>query len=143
MNRNVATLLFGALMAVYLPAQAWYGPYGPPWGGGYRGAGPAWGWTQSIGARVEKGATEDGYWVKVYLNGKRPGDIEAVVDHGRLLLYSTRSKIKEQQLEGGYSYTSSYQHFNHRVPLPADADASRMTRTDGDNVIELLIPRKQ
>ena len=94
-------------------------------------------------AGMEKGVTDEGYTLRVYTAPRRPQDIEVTVDRGSLVLRSVRSDQTDYRREGAYSYRRSFSTYHRRLQLPRDADPSRMVRTDGEGVIDILIPKVQ
>lgn len=125
-----------------------YGPYGYPGYGPYQapqmppmpqGPYPTYGGQ----ADMEKGVTDKGYTLRVYTAPRRPQDIEVSVDQGALVLRGVRSEQTDYRREGRYSYHRSFSTYYRRVPLPQDADPSRLVRTDGDGFIDILIPKVQ
>jgi HSP20 family protein len=92
--------------------------------------------------RIETGSRDDSYFIIVHPMGYPPEDIGISVALGNnLVLYSTRSEEHQDQAEGFYRRMTSVQRFSRRLPLPEDADASRMTRVNKEGKIELTIPR--
>jgi len=93
---------------------------------------------------VEKAMYEEGYLVRVYTQGITPEDIEVVAaDRGRLRLRSEMSRQGEWQSEEPYrrSSMSSRSSIRRTVRLPYDADASKLTTSVEEGVLEIRIPR--
>ena len=91
---------------------------------------------------IERGSRDDSYFVIVHLIGFLPEDIGIYVDPGNnLVLHSTRSEEQQDQTEGFYRRMTSVQRFSRRLPLPRDADTSRMSRVNSEGKVELTIPR--
>jgi len=92
---------------------------------------------------IEKSMYEDGYLLRVYTQGITPEDIDVFADHGRLRLRSVMSRQRDWQSERPYrrSSFSSYGSISRTVRLPYGADASKLTTTVKDGVLEIRIPR--
>jgi len=92
---------------------------------------------------LEKARYEDGYLLRVHTEGLKAEDIEVLVDRGRLRLRSEMSRQSEWQSEEPYRYSRSSRRssFARTVPLPYDADASKLTTAVKDGVLEIRIPR--
>ena len=108
--------------------------YHPPPSRAYAGRG---------GIRFEKGKTDDAYTLRVYTGRRRPQDIEVTADRGYLVLRSVRSEQITRNQQGGYSYSRSFSRFHRTLPLPRDAVPAQMSRTDGDGIIDIVIPKQQ
>ncbi len=124
-------------------ARPGYGYQGYP---GYRGyMPPAFPGSQAGrgGVRLEKGKTDDAYTLRVHTGRRRPQDIEVTVERGYLVLRSIRSEQTDISREGGYSYSRSFSRFHRTLPLPRDAAGDQISRTDGDGVIDIVIPKLQ
>lgn len=149
MRRLIPLVALSILLSAAGPAiGSDYGPYGYPGYGPYQMPPMPpmpYGPRQSFGAQsgMEKGVTEEGYTLRIHTAPRRPQDIEVSAEQGFLILRSARSEQTDVQRQGAYNYSRSYSSFNRRVQLPRDADSSRMVRTDGDGVIDILIPRLQ
>lgn len=143
----VSLLLLAAAPCVF----AWNGPdyypeagYAPGWyGAGHPTHRPFDSVMRAPRIHVEKARYEDGYLLRVYTQGINPGDIEVVADRGRLRLRSEMSRQSEWQSEEPYrrSHLSSRGSIARTIRLPYDADASKLTTTVNDGVLEIRIPR--
>ena len=142
MKGILIALGISVLLVTAAPAQTpGYGSYGYPGYGGYMpqaASGPQFG---QGGVRLEKGKTDDAYTLRVYTGRRRPQDIEVTVERGYLVLRSLRSEQTNLQRQGGYSYSRSFSRFHRTLPLPRDAVAEQMSRTDGEGVIDIVIPK--
>ncbi|MEN8761705.1 MAG: Hsp20/alpha crystallin family protein [Thiogranum sp.] len=144
------------LLATASCVFAWNGPgnyfdpeYAP---GGYGGGYPMhhpfeYGTRSQYRIRVpriymEKARYEDGYLLRVHTEGIKAEDIEVLADRGRLRLSSDTSRQNEWQSEAPYRYSRSSRRssISRTVPLPPDADASKLTTAVKDGVLEIRIP---
>jgi len=94
---------------------------------------------------VQKAMYEGGYLVRVYTRGITPEDIEVVADRGRLRLRSERSRQREWQSETPYrrSSMSTRSSIRRTLRLPYNADATRLTTSVEEGVLEIRIPAKE
>ena len=92
---------------------------------------------------LEKARYEDGYLLRVHSESIKAEDIEVLADRGRLRLRSDLSRQNEWQSEKPYRYSRSSRRSSiaRTVPLPYDADASKLTTAVKDGVLEIRIPR--
>ena len=132
------SVLFGAL----LPVTVWgYGFAAYPGDRNYLPhAGSAGGHHYSGSLRLQTGMTEGGYYVRIYLDGLRPGDIRVSLLRNRLVL-----QIAQGGQYGSYSPNvrgvSQWQmHFRRQLRLPYDADVARMTMSTKNGIMEIYIP---
>ncbi len=143
MIRILCALGCSVLMMAGVPAQtSGYGSQGYPGYGGYMPPASPGSHAGRGGVRLEKGKTEDAYTLRVYTGRRRPQDIEVSVDRGYLVLRSVRSEQINWNQQGGYSYQRSYSRFHRSLPLPRDAAPDQMSRTDGDGIIDIVIPKQ-
>ena len=120
-----------------------YGTQGYPGYGGYMPPAPSASYGGRGGVRFEKGKTDDAYTLRVHTGRRRPQDIEVTADRGYLVLRSVRSEQTSRNRQGGYSYSRSFSRFQRTLPLPRDAVPEQMSRTDGDGIIDIVIPKQQ
>ena len=114
----------------------------PPYSSMTPSFGPVSSYVRGQSMHIERGSRDDSYFVIVHLMDYQPENIGIFVDPGNnLVLYSTRSEEQRDQAEGFYRRMTSVQRFSRRLPLPRDADASRMTRVNSERKVELTIPR--
>ncbi len=141
MIRILCALVCSVLLVAGVPAQtSGYGSQGYP---GYMPPAPPGSHPGRGGVRLEKGKTEDAYTLRIYTGRRRPQDIEVSVDRGYLVLRSVRSEQTNWNQQGGYSYKRSSSRFHRSLPLPRDAVPEQMSRTDGDGIIDIVIPKQQ
>jgi HSP20 family molecular chaperone IbpA len=94
---------------------------------------------------VQKAMYEGGYLLRVYTRGITPEDIEVIADRGRLRLRSERSRQSEWQSEMPYrrSSMSTRSSIRRTLRLPYNADATRLTTSVEEGVLEIRIPAKE
>ncbi len=112
------------------PMPPAYGSYAP------------YGYAVAPGIHLEKGMYEAGYLLRVYTQGISPEDIEIQVDGRRLRLSTEVSRQGEWQSEEPYqrSSLSSRGALRRSISLPRDADASKLTTSVEQGVLEIRIP---
>jgi HSP20 family molecular chaperone IbpA len=136
----IASLLFAAS----LPVTVW--GYGFPGNPGEWSERPytesAAGSHHSGSIRLQKGRSGDGYYVRAYLEGLRPEDVQVYVRGNRLVL-----EVAQGDRYGSYrpdaGSVSQWQiHYRKQLRLPYDADWSRMTTSTNNGIMEIYIPRR-
>lgn len=148
MHRHIRLLLTVFLIAALSPATVWsYGYYGEPTGDpGGRGYVPyprsPTGYHRHTGAHFETGRSEDGYYVKVYLEGISPEEVQVFVRYNTLVVQSAQSHEYGMGDRGAFQFARSQASFRKRLRLPYDADASRMQTTSENGILEIYIPRR-
>ena len=149
MKTNIILLsVLLALLILLIPGSAlgWspYG-YGPPWAV----AGGDMPHTRAM--RLERRADQDNYYLTLHLTGMAPQEVNVTLEGGRWLNISSddRSESSHQQSsdQGGYYYSRSFSYSSNRssrrISLPRDADGAAMQRVDGENRVEISIPRQR
>ena len=144
MKRILFALGCSAFLVTAAPAQtSGYPSQGYPGYGGYMPYAPPAPQVGRGGIHFEKGKTDDAYTLRVYTGRRRPQDIEVTTNQGYLVLRSVRSEQTDYRRQGGYSYSRSFSRFFRTLPLPQDALPEQMTRTDGEGVIDIVIPKQR
>jgi hypothetical protein len=148
MHRRIRLPLTLSLIAALLPATVWgygyYGdPYGEPGGRGYMPypRSPA-AYHRHTGAHFQTGMSEDGYYVKVYLEGISPEEVQVFVRRNTLVVQSAQSDEYGTRDRGAFRVARSHTSFRKRLRLPYDADPSRMETTSENGILEIYIPRR-
>jgi len=146
----IAVLFFIAVFQVNAQTSGCYGEPGyrdsyPPYYGdrGYRPP-PTPYVRRSTGLgsmRMERGMSKEGYTLKIYLDGRSPKAIQIRPFHNRLVISSDSLEVQREQDRGGYRYSRQWGGSSRTVRLPGDADAKGLVRTDGEDVIDISIPR--
>ena len=144
MRQKIHSLLAGILFAALLPVTAWgFDYYDYPGGGGYGPyAGPEGGRYSSGSLRLEKGMTEDGYYVRAWLDGLNPEDIQVSVRRNRLVLEVDQSHRYAQENSSARRFSQWHMSTRRQLRLPYDADFAHITTSSKDGVLEILIPRR-
>jgi HSP20 family molecular chaperone IbpA len=140
-DRLIVTILFAAL----LPVTAWgYGFYDAPAGSNYPPyAGSERVHHSSASLRLHTGETEDGYYVRTYLAGLHPEDIQVFIRRNRLVLQVDQGDRYGLSRPGTRSTSQWRMQFRKQLRLPYDADWTRMTTTTTNDIMEIYIPRRQ
>lgn len=110
--------------------------------GEYRPAPGRSGFGSRTRVHVERGSYAGGYLLRVYTRGIKPQDIEVDADRGRIRLRSEMSAQRDWRDEYRRSRMAGFSSFARSIPLPYDADASRLEVTATDEVLEIRIPRR-
>ena len=144
MQQNTHLLFVSVLFAALLPVTVWgYGFSDYPGDGSYRPyAGSAKVHHYPGSLRLQTGMTEDGYYVRVYLEGLRPEDLQVYLRRNRLVL-----EIAQGDRYGLYNpdarRASRWQmRFRRHLRLPYDADWARMTASTKNGIMEIYLPRR-
>ena len=91
--------------------------------------------------RMERGMTEDSYTIRIYLDGRSPKAIQIKPFRNRLVFSSDSLEMQRERDRGGYSYSRQWGSSSRTIRLPGDADATGLVRSDGEDVIDISIPR--
>jgi len=144
MRQIIHMTFVSILLAALLPVTAWGSGYaGYPGDRNYQPyAGSAGGSHHSGSLRIQKGMSEDGYYVRVWLDGLRPEDVQVYLRRNRLVLRVVQSD--QYGLVSPYARRSSQwqMSFRRQLRLPYDADGTRMTTSTQDGIMEIYIPRR-
>ena len=139
-HRLIVTILFAAL----LPVSAWgYGFYDAP----ANSVNPAYAGAErshrhSASLRLHTGETEDGYYVRTYIEGLRPEDIQVFIRRNRLVVQVEQDDRYGLSQPGTRSNSQWRMQFRKQLRLPYDADWTRMTTTTTNGIMEIYIPRR-
>lgn len=130
-------------------------PYRPHAYGGY---GPTRSWSGAPGRearlarsmpKLVRDITDQGYRLTIQLAPNQNAEDIQVVPRGRGLLISSKTERlsrSEQQSQDGSGYRRSFSFssggFQRRIGVPPDADLSAMSRTNDDNAVVLILPRR-
>ena len=133
MQRSTNLLFASVLFAALLPVTVWgYGFYD------YQGDRN----NRPVSLRVHTGMTEDGYYVRAHIEGLRPEDVQVYLQRNRLVLQTTQGDqygLHNPNARRGSQWQMS---FRRQLRLPYDADATRMTTSTENGIIEIYIPRR-
>lgn len=145
MQHNQYRLIVTILIATLLPVTAWgYGFYdGPAVGNHPPNAGSQRNHQDAGYLRFLTGETEDGYHVRINIEGLRPEDIQIYIRRNRLVLQVEQGDRYDMSKPGTRSTSLWRMHFRKQLPLPYDADWMRMTTSTTNGIMNIYIPRKQ
>ena len=142
MRKSIRLLFVSVLAGALLPATVWgYGFTAYP---GDRNHLPdaeaAGGHYYSGSLRLQTGITGDGYYVRIHLDGLRPGDVHISLQRNYLVL-----KIAQGGQHGPYNSNARramqwQMHFRRQLRIPYDADVTRMTTSMKNGIMEIYMP---
>lgn len=137
MQRNpqllIASILFTAVLTVQGNALAdefegWgYQPY----------AGNA-----AVSLHIQTGMSADGYYVRAYPGGLRPEDVQVIVRGNRLILQTAQGNLYRSAGPDERSFAQWHMRLRRQLPLPYDADWTRMSTSTSNGVLDIYIPRR-
>ena len=93
--------------------------------------------------RVQTAVTEDGYYLRAYLEGLRPEDVQIYVRSNRLVLEVVKGDQSRLQSSRARDFSRWKMRFRRQLRLPYDADWTHMTSSTRDGVMEIHIPRQR
>jgi len=144
MRASTRLLFVAFLFTALLPVIVWgydftdyhgdmgYFPYSGQEGGDrYRGT-----------LRVQKGMTEDGYYVRVYLGGLSPDDVQIDLRRNRLVLQVAQGERYGLHNHNARGVTQWKMRYRKQLRLPYDADTNRITTTTANGILEIHFPRR-
>jgi HSP20 family molecular chaperone IbpA len=142
MQRNPQLLIAGILFTALLPVSGYgYADDTDDWS--YRpDTGPANGYYASGSLRVQTGMTGDGYYVRVYPEGFRPEDVQVYVRGNRLVLQTSQVNYYRSTGPDARSNAQWHMRLRRQLPLPYDADWTRMSTSTDNGVLDIYIPRR-
>jgi len=129
----IASILFTAVLSVQGKALAdeldgrGYQPY----------AGNA-----AASLHIQTGMTADGYYVRAFPGGLRPEDMQVIVRGNRLILQTAQSNLYRSTGPDERSFAQWHMRLRRQLPLPYDADWTRMSTSTGNGVLNIYIPRR-
>ena len=141
MRPGTRLLFICVLFAACLPVTAWsHGSYVYSTDWTYRpDAGPAGGNRDAGSLQLQTGMTREGYFVRVYLDGLRTGDVEVFPWRNRLVVQFARGGRQGQYDRGG-GVSRWQMRYRRQLRLPFDADWRRMTKSTNNGILEIRIP---
>ncbi|MGB5426852.1 MAG: Hsp20/alpha crystallin family protein [Gammaproteobacteria bacterium] len=139
-HRLIVTILFAAL----LPVSAWgYGFYDAPANSvTLPHAGAERSNRHSASLRLHTGETEDGYYVRTYIEGLRPEDIQVFIRRNRLVVQVEQGDRYGLSRPDNRRNSQWRMQFRKQLRLPYDADWTRMTTSTTNGTMEIYIPRR-
>lgn len=101
--------------------------------------------SSSFGMQIDRGVYQGGYILRIHLTGIDPNRVQ-IAPWGRHLLM--RTVVDQEHTTYGntgvlYGLTMHQGSFFQQVPIPLDADISRMTRVNAQNGIVLRLPQRR
>ena len=153
MNKLLWSVFSLVLLSCSTGVLAWHQPdrYHTPYYSGqyyhgnsdfYRAERP-YGYRQGVsqrpGIRIEKASDADGYLLRIYTRAMSPEDINVSTELGRIRLETKTLAWRNGQRS---VRASTFGRFSRTLPLPPDADPSRLETRVTDSVLELWMPRK-
>ncbi|MEJ2693024.1 MAG: Hsp20/alpha crystallin family protein [Candidatus Thiodiazotropha sp.] len=141
--KSVALLSVICFWALSLSALAQ-----PP---GVGGQGKGYGYTSpgnrffvQRGVHFERYRDRDGYQLRIHTRGMDPEAIQVTVQ-GRSLVVQNREshQLERRSGRGGYSFSTTSSSMRRRFPLPPDADAGAMKRSQEEGVVVITLPYAQ
>jgi HSP20 family molecular chaperone IbpA len=132
------------LLAVVLPATVWgYGSYDQRYSRSYVPySAAADGSRHASSLKLQTGMDESGYYVRAYLKGLTPEDVQVYVRHNRLVFRVSQGDRRSQQSVNRPGSSYWRMSYTRKLRLPRDADWMQMSTTTKDGVLEIHLPRK-
>ena len=137
---SFASMLFAAL----LPVTVWgYGFSDYPGDRSYRPYARSAGGSNYPGSlRIQRGMTKDGYYVRAYLEGLRPEDVQVYLRRNHLVLQIAQGDQYRWHNPGARRLSRWKMRFRRQWRLPYDADWTRMTTNTKNGIMDIRIPRR-
>jgi len=144
MQQSTHLLFAGVFLAASLPVNVWgYGSYD------YQGdrshypyAVSARGNNYSSSLRLQTGETEDGYYLRAYLEGLTPEDVQVYVQRNRLVLRVAQGDRRGPHTADVRGSSQWRMNVTRKLRLPYDADYTRMRTTTENGIMEIYMPRR-
>ena len=86
--------------------------------------------------------TEDGYYVRAYLGGLHPDDVQVYLRRNHLVLQAAQGDRRGLYKPDTHRVSQWKMRFRKQLRLPYDADTNRMTMTTENGIIEIYFPRR-
>ncbi len=91
--------------------------------------------------RVDVEETDREVLVKADLPGVDPKEVEITLTEGALILKGEKKEAREEKAKNYHRVERFFGRFYREVPLPAGADAAKITATSAKGVITVTIPK--
>src|SRR6516162_9773901 len=91
---------------------------------------------------VDVEQTDKEMLVKVDLPGVEPKDVEIALTDGTLVVSGEKKVEHEEKKKNIFRTERFYGRFNRDIPLPAEAEAEKITAAEAHGVITVTIPKK-
>ena len=132
----LSAMLLSSLCTVSLAQTP--GAYGSGTGGGYPSSGA---FSVQRGVRFVQDRDQDGYHLRIQLQGISPEAIQVSVQGHSLVVENRESHQVERHNErGSYHFSSASSSMRRRFPLPPDADVHALKRSDEGGGIVITLP---
>ena len=143
MHQNAYWLIVSILVSAFLPVTAWGDGFNDAPGYNYNRpyAGPAGGYNVTGSLRLQKGMTEDGYYVRAAIEGLRPEDIQVYIRRNRLVVQIDQGDQYDVYNPGIRRSSHWQMHIRKQLRLPYDADGSRMVTSISNGIMEIYLPK--
>lgn len=92
--------------------------------------------------RVDVRETDKEFQIKADLPGVDPKDVEVAVTNGVLTLRGEKKEEKEEKKAGYHRVERFAGQFYREIPLPAAADADKVTATSAKGVVTVTVAKK-
>jgi len=144
MQQSPHMLFASVLFSTLLPLTVWgYGFSDYPGHSSYLPyAGSAGGNRAPESLRLQTGMTEDGYYVRAFLEGLHPEDVEIHIRRNRLVLQVAQGDQYGRYNPSARRVSRWQMRFRRQLRLPYDADWTRMTTSTKNGIMEIHIPRR-
>ena len=144
MQKRTRLLFVSVLYAALLPVTVWgYGIY--DYNGDRRHlpyTGSEEGHHYSGSLRLQRGMTEEGYYVRANIQGLRPEDVQVYLQRNRLVLQIAQDEQHRSYNPDALGASQWQMRFRRQIRLPYDADGTRMKISTMNGIMEIYIPRR-
>lgn len=120
----------------------WPVPFGPGWMGRFLGWPLGWPEPEAWAPACDVLTRGEDLVVRVELPGIDPDhDVQVTVDDGVLCITGERKRAQRAESEQAHLVESWVGAFQRSIRLPASADASKLTATYQDGILEVVVPK--
>ena len=92
---------------------------------------------------VEMSEGETAYNLSVELPGMKAADIDLTVQNDSLIISGEKKEEREEKDKDYILSERSYGSFKRRIPLPKDADTSKVEANATDGVLKIVVPKSE
>jgi HSP20 family molecular chaperone IbpA len=145
MRKSIHLLFVSALVGALLPVTVWgYGFAAYPRDRNHLPHAESSGGHHYSGSlRLQTGMTGGGYYLRIHLDGLRPGDIHVSLQRNYLVVqiaqggqYGTHNSTARRAMQW-------QMHVRRQLRIPYDADVTRMTTSMKNGIMEIYMPTYQ
>lgn len=97
----------------------------------------------SFGQNFELKETDQGYVLDVDMKGMDQDKFHLDIKSNSITISGEQSSQQKQDVQGAYFQSSSFGSFVQTIPLPADADTSKIKTEKQDDRLVVIIPKKK